>query len=117
MLRNILSPLVPELAADRAEQVLSQTLRDAGIDRNSVACWVFHPGGRDVIIELKRRLGLGDAELQLSADVLRDFGNLSSPSVLFVLQRTLASETQNGLWWLSSFGAGFTCHGALLEAT
>jgi alkylresorcinol/alkylpyrone synthase len=59
MLRNILSPLVPELAADRAEQVLAQTLRDAGVEQGSIACWVFHPGGRDVIIELKRRLGLG----------------------------------------------------------
>jgi len=40
---------------------------------------------------------------------------MSSPSVLFVLQAALAGPAPGGFWWMSSFGAGFTCHGALLE--
>jgi alkylresorcinol/alkylpyrone synthase len=51
----------------------------------------------------------------LSAAVLAEYGNLSSPSVFFVLQATLANSAPSGLWWMSSFGAGFSCHGTLLE--
>jgi len=47
--------------------------------------------------------------------VLREFGNLSSPSVLFVLEAALADSAPSGYWWMSSFGAGFCCQGALLE--
>jgi alkylresorcinol/alkylpyrone synthase len=50
-----------------------------------------------------------------SEAVLRENGNMSSPSVLFVLQAALADGMPGGLWWMSSFGAGFSCHGALLE--
>jgi predicted naringenin-chalcone synthase len=50
-----------------------------------------------------------------SEAVLRDYGNISSPSVYFVLQSSLSDSIPNGLWWMSSFGAGFSCHGALLE--
>jgi len=47
--------------------------------------------------------------------MLREFGNLSSPFVYFVLRAALADNAPGGLWWMSSFGAGFSCHGALLE--
>jgi alkylresorcinol/alkylpyrone synthase len=46
---------------------------------------------------------------------LREFGNLSSPFVFFVLQRALQGHAPGGWWWMSSFGAGFSCHGALLK--
>jgi alkylresorcinol/alkylpyrone synthase len=47
--------------------------------------------------------------------VLREFGNISSPTVYFVLERALRDTVPDGLWWMSAFGAGFSCHGALLE--
>jgi len=46
---------------------------------------------------------------------LREYGNLSSAFVYFVLSAALADSAPGGWWWLSSFGAGFTCHGALLD--
>jgi alkylresorcinol/alkylpyrone synthase len=46
---------------------------------------------------------------------LREYGNLSSPFVLFVLKAALESGVPAGTWWMSSFGAGFSCHGALLR--
>jgi alkylresorcinol/alkylpyrone synthase len=49
--------------------------------------------------------------------VLREFGNLSSPFVLFVLEAALAGNARRGWWWMSSFGAGFSCHGALLRVS
>jgi alkylresorcinol/alkylpyrone synthase len=58
---------------------------------------------------------LTEADLRWSAAVLREFGNLSSPFVFFVLQAALAGGAPGGSWWMSSFGAGFSCHGAILE--
>ena len=52
---------------------------------------------------------------RLSESVLREFGNLSSAFVYFVLEAALADRARGGWWWMSSFGAGFSCHGALLE--
>jgi alkylresorcinol/alkylpyrone synthase len=46
--------------------------------------------------------------------MLREYGNLSSPFVYFVLDAALREHAPGGAWWLSSFGAGFSCHGALL---
>jgi predicted naringenin-chalcone synthase len=115
MLRNILAREVPEVAARHAEGVLDQLLTEAKVDRSEMAAWIFHPGGRDVLQALRDRLRLCDEDLRWSAEVLRDFGNLSSPSVLFVLQAALRDSAPGGYWWMGSFGAGFTCHGALLE--
>jgi predicted naringenin-chalcone synthase len=49
--------------------------------------------------------------------MLREYGNLSSAFVYFVLQAALADDVADGWWWLSSFGAGFSCHGALLRVS
>ena len=75
----------------------------------------MHAGGRRVLQEVRTAMGLEEAHLEHSAAVLRDYGNLSSPFVLFVLERALRERSPGGLWWMSSFGAGFSCHGALLE--
>jgi len=115
MLRNILSPQVPQLAAEHVEQVLSEVLGREGIQRERIAGWILHPGGREVLNAIRTRLGLSDKEVRWSAANLSDFGNLSSPSVYFVLQAALAESAPGGLWWMSSFGAGFSAHGALLE--
>jgi predicted naringenin-chalcone synthase len=115
MLRNILTLPVPKLAGDHARQVLDTALAHEGIARGEVRGWVMHAGGRKVLEELQKRIGLAPQDVRTSAAVLREFGNLSSPFVLFVLKAALAERAPGGLWWMSSFGAGFSCHGALLE--
>jgi alkylresorcinol/alkylpyrone synthase len=114
-LRNILRPEVPSRAALCAEQVHRTTLTKAGVTPQQITGWVFHPGGRDVLRALRERFGLPEADLRWSAAVLGEFGNLSSPSVLFVLRRAMAEQAPGGWWWMSSFGAGFSCYGALLR--
>jgi predicted naringenin-chalcone synthase len=115
MLRNVLKPEVPALAARYAERVCADTLARAQVSRSQLAGWVFHPGGRDVLQALRDKLRLSEHDLRWSEAVLREFGNMSSPTVLFVLQSALSDGVPGGLWWMSSFGAGFSCHGALLE--
>jgi polyketide synthase Type III len=115
MLRNVLLPQVPAVAAKYAGRVLDDALVRAGVRRSQVGAWVLHPGGRDVLAALRQELGLSREDVRWSEAVLREYGNVSSASVFFVLQAALNDSTPAGYWWMSSFGAGFSCHGALLE--
>jgi polyketide synthase Type III len=116
MLRNVLTRSVPRLAADHAEQVLHTVLRDAGLAPQDIGAWIMHAGGRDVLIALQNRLNITAEDLRYSAAMLREYGNMSSAFVYFVLQAALRDNAKPGWWWMSSFGAGFSCHGALLKA-
>ena len=64
---------------------------------------------------MEKRLQLQPVNLRHSAEMLYEYGNLSSAFVYFVLDAALRSGAVGGWWWLSSFGAGFSCYGALLE--
>jgi alkylresorcinol/alkylpyrone synthase len=114
LLRNILTRDVPRLAALHAEQVLNGALLDVGVERDAISGWILHAGGRDVLLALQETLGMPTEDLRYSRTALREYGNLSSAFVYFVLGAALADAAPGGYWWMSSFGAGFTCHGALL---
>ncbi|HTL67313.1 MAG TPA: stilbene synthase [Lacunisphaera sp.] len=103
-LRNLLDPAVPGLAAKAVA-----ALRPAG----PLPRPVVHPGGREVIAAVETVLG---APLPASREVLAAYGNMSSPSVLFVLEHELRRATTPPAdgWWLASFGAGFSAHGCRL---
>ncbi|MDO9075201.1 MAG: 3-oxoacyl-[acyl-carrier-protein] synthase III C-terminal domain-containing protein [Rubrivivax sp.] len=115
MLRNVLTRAVPGLAAVHAQAVLATVLGRAGLQPGDITAWVMHAGGRDVLQALQQTLELRPGDLDRSAAVLREYGNLSSAFVYFVLEAALADDAPAGWWWLSSFGAGFSCHGALLD--
>lgn len=119
MLRNVLDKSVPVLVVDHVRAVLNRLFERFHLDPSSIAEWILHSGGRDVLAALQSGLGIHAEKLQWSSAVLREFGNLSSSSVIFALERALAHIRDGGAspghWFLSSFGAGITCHGALLE--
>jgi alkylresorcinol/alkylpyrone synthase len=115
MLRNILTRAVPGLAATYAHRVLGTVLERAGLRTADVSGWILHAGGRDVLHAIEQRFGVDAHALRYSAAMLREYGNLSSAFVYFVLDAALADAAPGGWWWLSSFGAGFSCHGALLH--
>lgn len=117
MLRNILTRSVPALAAEHAQQVLQTVLGRAGLLPDDMAVWALHAGGRDVLLALAARFEMDGAAFGYSANVLREYGNLSSAFVYLVMEAALADAAPAGWWWLSSFGAGFSCHGALLEVS
>jgi alkylresorcinol/alkylpyrone synthase len=115
MLRNILTPEVPRAAARSAKKILEEVLRNAKVRRDNINGWILHAGGRDVLIALRNELELTEKETWWSAAILSELGNLSSPFVYHVLERTLSENAPGGWWWMSSFGAGFSCHGALMQ--
>jgi alkylresorcinol/alkylpyrone synthase len=115
MLRNILTLPVPKLAAGYARALLDEVTTRENVPRRTVSGWILHAGGRRVLEELQSHLGLDGASLRFSRAMLREYGNLSSPFVLFTLKAALDADAPGGWWWMSSFGAGFSCHGALLR--
>ena len=115
LLRNVLTRRVPRLAAEAAQKLMHEVLTPLGLDASDIQTWIWHAGGRDVLLALQDRLGLSDEDVGYSATTLRDYGNLSSAFVYFVLRAALADNARGGRWWMSTFGAGFSCHAALLE--
>ncbi|MEP7070600.1 MAG: hypothetical protein ABI789_15230, partial [Usitatibacter sp.] len=83
MLRNILTLPVPKLAGQHARKVLDGVLASEGLPRESIDAWILHAGGRKVLEELQRSIGLTRVDISWSAEVLREFGNLSSPFIFF----------------------------------
>lgn len=100
-LRNLLDPAVPQLAAQAVRALVPRGAAPAR--------WIVHPGGRDVLNAVEAELGVA---LPASRRVLAEYGNMSSPSVLFVLEEALrdAAPTEGADWWMASFGAGFAAH-------
>jgi alkylresorcinol/alkylpyrone synthase len=115
MLRNVLTRPVPQHAATHASEVLDGALHRNRLSRDDIAVWVMHAGGRDVLAALQDEVGLTETELRYSAAMLRDYGNMSSAFVYYVLKAALDDGAPGGWWWMSAFGAGFACHGALLD--
>ena len=113
LLRNLLAPEVPNLAAQHARTVFQR----AGLQEKDITGWVWHAGGRDVLAALRAEFSLEEKDTRHSTEILRSHGNMSSPSCLFALQSALANGTPDGHWWLASFGAGFSSYGALLDVT
>jgi len=115
MLRNVLLPEVPRVAGEEVSRLLASSLTEAGLRREQITGWILHTGGRDVLLTLREKLGLQAEDIRHSSAVLREYGNISSPTVYFVLEAALKDSVPDGVWWMSAFGAGFSCHGAFLE--
>ena len=100
-LKNQLHRTVPALAAEAVAELF--TLRTAEPDQV-----LAHSGGRDVVEALESVLPY---ELIETREVLRDHGNMSSPSVMFALERRLTeARADDRRLWLTAFGAGFAAH-------
>jgi predicted naringenin-chalcone synthase len=113
LLRNILSRAVPAVAARHARDLFEQS----PVARSEIRQWIWHAGGRTVLDRVRDTFEFDEPTLACSREMLARYGNLSSPFVLFVLDEALRRNAPPGWWWMSSFGAGFSCHGALLKVS
>ena len=85
--RVTLSPRLPELVGEHLAPWLDGWLAARGMARRDVRGWAVHPGGPRILTEIERSLELAPDALAASREVLAQHGNMSSPSVLFVLDR------------------------------
>ncbi len=121
----ILSTAVPQIIGETiigalqplygAEEDLGEAF-EAGNVGEAVQHWAIHPGGRSILDKVQERLHLSDAQLHPAREVLRENGNMSSATVLFVLKRILEEEGASAGDRVSAmaFGPGLTAESALM---
>ncbi len=113
----ILSSELPKIILNEAVPELLKILQREGADPSSVKHWALHPGGRAILDSLQKGLNLSDDQMQASRTVLRNYGNLSSASILFVLKELLNSARirKNDLCCAVAFGPGLTMETAFFK--
>lgn len=116
-LRIVLAPEIRDLAGPMIEKCLHDLLEPHGLSREDIRFWVLHPGGRKVIDAASKYLGLGEDEIGFSRQVLRHYGNMSSPTALFVLEGVVNSgkPKRGDFGILMALGPGFAAEGGLLR--
>jgi alkylresorcinol/alkylpyrone synthase len=105
---------IPPFVENELKDALDAMLGDVGLGWRDISRLCCHPGGMKVIQAIETSLGLDDGALDIERDVLREFGNMSAPTVLFVLERLL-QRGLTGRTLMTAFGPGFTCSGLVLE--
>ncbi len=109
----IFAQAIPPFVRRNLGPAADKILEGMSLERADVGRFVCHPGGAKVVQALEGALGLGQGALDVERDVLADYGNMSAPTVLFVLERVLAADPPDRLF-LSSLGPGFTASGLSL---
>ena len=84
--------------------------------RADISFWVIHPGGRRIIEEIQKALGISEEDTKDSWDILKNYGNMLSPSIMFVLEKTMMRENPLGKYGLViSFSPGVGTECLLLQ--
>ena len=112
-----LDPQIPYLIGANAETALSRLLAGTGLDNADIEHWLVHSGGKKVIDALRVNLGLSRHDVRHTVSVLRDYGNLSSGSFLFSLERlnreNVVQPGDRGV--ITTMGPGSTIEMALIQ--
>ena len=113
----LLSTELPKIILERAVPALKKIFEDFGINKEEIKHWALHPGGRAILDSLQNGLELTGEEMNPSRDVLKNFGNMSSSSILFVLKEILQTRIikHNDLCCAVAFGPGLTMEVALMK--
>lgn len=90
-----LSGYVPDLIKENFNSFVNHALNQSGLKKEDITHWCIHPGGKTILEAVHTSLGFTNGQLQHSYDVLRECGNMSSPTVLFVLKKIMASLDQD----------------------
>jgi alkylresorcinol/alkylpyrone synthase len=106
---------IPALIRERMGPAVDSFLARHGLGRGDIDGYVCHPGGAKVIGALEEVFGLPQGGLPEARSVLRDFGNMSAVTVLFVLERMRRADMR-GRYLMTALGPGFTAGFQILEA-
>jgi predicted naringenin-chalcone synthase len=102
-----LSGYVPELIEEDFHQLLQNALQNAHMNKEEITHWCIHPGGKRILSSIEKCSALTANDLQYSYRVLNDYGNMSSPTILFVLKEMIGSLQNEKEKRSNIFGAAF----------
>ncbi len=115
-LRNQLSLRLPDLVKQAAAAVGRDVLARASLDAGRVSHWALHTGGEKILNAVRDEIGIPEEGLWASRKVLAEYGNMSSPTVWFVLEEIEKRGVEAGeTCLLLAYGAGLSAHGALVR--
>ncbi|HBE69250.1 MAG TPA: type III polyketide synthase [Planctomycetaceae bacterium] len=109
-----LDSAVPQLISQHLRTWLEKWLTDRGHNLDAIQSWVVHPGGPKILDAVEEALGLDKDDLSTSRSVLAEHGNMSSPTILFVLKQFLEQQSK-GPYLALGFGPGLMAEMALFE--
>jgi predicted naringenin-chalcone synthase len=109
-----LSTAVPDMIEQWLPEFLNGFLAKHNLSRADIASWAIHPGGPKILDAVQLSLQLGEHHMQPSRDILATCGNMSSPTVFFILDK-LRKARQTGPCVILGFGPGLTVEAALVE--
>lgn len=113
-----LSSYVPQILQEGIRKLLDSLVRKSKIDLNQIHHYAIHPGGKKILETVAKELRLENGKLDVSTQVLREYGNMSSPTVIFVLKEMLQSfssrDNDNYVMGMA-FGPGLTLESMLLK--
>lgn len=99
---------IPEFIKQNLADAVSGSLEKLGMEQSQLSRLICHPGGAKVIEAIEAALHLDQGVLDHERNVLRDYGNMSAPTALFVLKRVTESRSPAGTMLLTALGPGFT---------
>ncbi len=115
-LYNQLSTKLPDMVRKAAAQVVADVLETRALKAVDVKHWALHSGGEKIINAVRDELGLSEAQVDATRSVLSEYGNMSSPTVWFVLREIEKRGVAPGEWCIMvAFGAGLSAHAYLLR--
>jgi len=106
---------IPPFAREHLAPAIDSMLGELGMNRDDVGRFAFHPGGQKVVAAIETAMELGQGTLNVERDVLRDYGNMSAPTVFFVLERLMKKGLPKRTL-ISALGPGFTSSCVSLRA-
>ncbi len=111
----VFSPGIPSLIEQHVKNDMRSFLSKSHLELNDMKAFIFHPGGKKVLSAYEDALALNDDSLDITREVMADYGNMSSTTVLYVLKRFLQQKNVQGYGLMASMGPGFSCEMVLLE--
>jgi alkylresorcinol/alkylpyrone synthase len=115
--RMYLSSYVPDVLAANICGFIEKLLVRNGLHHHDVKFWAIHPGSKRIVEYIQQQLELTDEQTEFSFDILREYGNMSSATVLFILERLIqSSDPQPGDYGvMMAFGPGLTMESLLIQ--
>ena len=115
-LHNQLSLKLPDLVKKAAAEVVADVLEERSLTVDNVKHWALHTGGEKIINAVRDEIGIPEERLSATRKVLSEFGNMSSPTVWFVMDEIGRNSVAPGDWCIMvAYGAGMSAHAYLLR--
>ena len=116
--RMTLSSYVSDMVEENFGTLVHDALQSANLESDSIKHWCIHPGGKKILEAVHKSLGFTNGQLQPAYDVLKNYGNMSSPTVLFVLEKIIKelNGEKDGKIFAAAFGPGLTMETLILSS-